>query len=146
MSELNVMKARYAKCPTDEVSGITHCRWYIEPVAVNDPGGSGSTGRAATLTTAMRLFVELHGTDLAALLALIDQAAANCVVGYQASDGTLRKRTFKGVKFVECVQGLDVPPTDAPGAKPPRCGVRGIACTATKTDVLAQMIVDAAEA
>jgi hypothetical protein len=143
MSEPKVFKARYGKHGAGEIEGLTHVVTYEEATEVQDPGGTGATGRAASGVTHIRKWVEYHGTNAFALLALIDDLEANAVFGYLNDAETKSKRTIKNVRFVKPIPPLEISAVDAGGVLP-TMGVRGLALGGT-TDVPSTMEVDSSD-
>jgi hypothetical protein len=139
-----VFGARYAKHPTVAVAGVTHARIIPSTVAREDPGGAGATGRAGTCVTNRGMNVEVYGTNYAALLAMLEAAAANLVIGFYGDNGALRKLTLKSVRFVEWIAPIDIPEVDAGGNKLNTPGIRGM-CLWGDSDTFATMMTEAAD-
>lgn len=139
-----IIAARYVKHPTTAVSGVTHFRINRSTVEVSDPGEAGTTGRQATRAVSGRINIEVYGHSYAALLTLLDAAAANAVLGYQDAGGNNRKITAKNAKGYEILSDLEIPAKDS-GGKIAEFGVR-LECLGGTEDTWATMLVDAADA
>jgi hypothetical protein len=119
-----IFVARYFKHPTTAIEGVRRVVLGSATTKKRDPGDITNPGDAETQVTNRQIRVDVYGVNYSALLALLEAAAANAVIGAKGAAGANEKHTVKTVFFDETIGDTEFPDKDSGGVLS-LSGVRG---------------------
>jgi hypothetical protein len=135
---------RYVKHNAVAIGGATHAFIQHSTVSVDEPPAAGEMGGGELAITKEVIVVTVFGKNPNALRALLDDAAANLIIGYKGEAGANFKDTLKNVGWRGLVSNLSYPSPDQ-GGPLPTVGIVG-RCEWGSADTLADMWASATDA